>query len=94
MSNILGAGFPGGSDSKESACSAGDLGLIPELGLAPREGNSYSLQHFGLDKSMDRGAWWATDHGVAKTQIQLSNFEFSLDIDHYSLNLLRLKDTG
>ena len=48
-----GVGFPGGSGSKESACSAGDLGSAPELGRSPGEGNSYPLQYFGLENSMD-----------------------------------------
>ena len=52
----------GGSDSKESACNAGDLGSVPELG----EGNGNPLQYSGLENPMDRGAWWATVHGVAE----------------------------
>ena len=48
-------GFPGGSDGKESAYSAGDLGLITGLGRSPGEGDSYSLQYSGLENSMDRG---------------------------------------
>ena len=56
------SGFPGGSNSKESTCSAGDLGLIPGLGRSPEEGNSYPPQDFGLENSMDRGAWQATVH--------------------------------
>ena len=50
-------GFPGGSAGKESACNAGDLGLIPGLGRCHGEGNSYPLQYYGLENSMDRGAW-------------------------------------
>ena len=46
-------GFPGGSDSKESACNAGDLGLISGLGRSPGEGNGYPLQYPGLENSMD-----------------------------------------
>ena len=46
-------GFPGGSDNKEPACNAGDLGLIPGLGRSPGEGNSYPLQYSGLRNSMD-----------------------------------------
>ena len=46
-------GFPGGLDSKASACNAGDLGLIPGLGRYPGEGNSYPLQYSGLENSMD-----------------------------------------
>ena len=48
-------GFPGGSDGKESARNAGDLGLIPGLGRSPREGNGYPLQYSCLENSMDRG---------------------------------------
>ena len=53
-------GFPGVSDGKESACSAGDLGLIPRLGRSPGEENGYPLQQSCLEKIMDRGAWQAT----------------------------------
>ena len=55
--------FPGGSDGKEPACNAGDLGSIPGLGRFPGEGNGYSLQYSCLENSMDRGAWQATVHG-------------------------------
>ena len=47
-------GFPGGSDAKESACNAGDLGLIPESGRYPGEENGYSLQYSGLENSMTK----------------------------------------
>ena len=60
-------GFPGGSEVKASACKVGDLGLIPGLGRFPGEGNGYPLQYSFLENPMDRGAWWATVHGVAKT---------------------------
>ena len=66
-------GFPGGSKVKASACNAGDLGLIPELGRSPGEGNGSPLQYSCLENPMDGGAWWATVHGVAKSQILLSN---------------------
>ena len=52
-------GFPGISDGKESACSAGDLGL----GRSPGEGNDNPLQYSCLKKPMDGEAWWATVHG-------------------------------
>ena len=65
--------FPGGSDSKESDCNAGGLGSIPVLGRSPGKGNDNPLQYFCPENSMDRGAWWATVHGVAKSQTQLSN---------------------
>ena len=58
----------GGSDGKESVCNAGHLGLIPGSKRSPEEGNGYPLQHFCLENSMDRGALWATVHGVAKSQ--------------------------
>ena len=56
---------------KEYACNAGDTALIPGLGGAPGEGNGNQLQYSCLDNPMDRGAWWATVPGVAKSQIQL-----------------------
>ena len=59
-------GFLGGSDSKESACNAGDLGLIPGSGRSPGEGNGNALQCSCLENSMDRGTWWATVYGVAE----------------------------
>ena len=55
-------GFPGSSDSKQSVCDAGDLGSIPGSGRSPGEGNGYPFQYFCLEKSMDRGGWWATVH--------------------------------
>ena len=58
----------GGSDSKESAWNAGDLGSVPELGRAPGERNSFPLQYSYLKNPMDRGAWWATLHEVTKSQ--------------------------
>ena len=57
-----------GSDGKESAYSAGDLGLIPRLGRSPGEGSDNPLQYSGLENSMDRGAWQARVHGVPKSQ--------------------------
>ena len=61
-------GFPGGSEVKVSACSAGDLGSIPGLGRFPGEGNGNPLQYSCLEHSMDGGAWWATVHGVTKNR--------------------------
>ena len=61
-------GFPGGSDSKQSACNEGDLGLIPGLGTSPEEGNGNPLQYSCRENLMDRGAWWATIHGVTKSR--------------------------
>ena len=50
-------GFPGGSDSKASACNVGDLGLIPGSGKSPGEGNGNPLQYSCLDNPMDGGSW-------------------------------------
>ena len=66
-------GFPGSSDSKVSACNARDSGLIPGSGRSPGEGNVYPLQYSFLENSMDRGAWRAIVHGVAKTRTPLSD---------------------
>ena len=55
--------FSGGSESKESACNAGDLGLISGSGRSLGEGNSNPLQYSCLENPMDRGAWWAAVHG-------------------------------
>ena len=66
-------GFPGGSDCKGSACNVEDLDLIPGLGRSPGEGNGYPFQYSCLENPMDRGAWWATIHGVAKSWTRLSN---------------------
>ena len=65
--------FPGGSEGEASACDAEDPGLIPGSGRSPGEGNSNSLQYSCLENSVDRGAWWATVHGVTKNWTQLSD---------------------
>ena len=52
-------GFPGISAGKESACNAGDLGLIPGLGRSPGEVNGNPLYYSCLENSTDRGGWWA-----------------------------------
>ena len=61
-------GFPGASEGKASACNEGDLGSIPGSGRSPGEGNGNPLQYSCLENPMDREAWWATVHGVAKNQ--------------------------
>ena len=58
--------FPGGSGGKESACNAGDPGLIPGLGRFPRGGHGNALQYPCLENPMDRGAWWATVLGLQR----------------------------
>ena len=66
-------GFPSGSEVKASACSVGDLGLIPGSGRSPGEGNGNPLQYSCLENPVDRGAWWATVHGVSKSWTRLSD---------------------
>ena len=58
---------------KNPPASAGDVGSIPGSRRSPEEGNGNPLQYSCLENSMDRGAWWVTVHGVAKSQTQLSN---------------------
>ena len=66
-------GFPGGSVVKNSSANAGDTGSIPGWGRSPEEGNGNPLQYSCLGNPMDRDAWWATVHGVAKSWTPLSN---------------------
>jgi len=72
-------GFPCSSVSKESSCNArisaydaGDLGSISGLRRSPGEGNGNPLQYSCLGNPMDRGAWWATVHGVARVRHDLA----------------------
>ena len=60
--------IPGGSEVKVSAYNVGDLGSIPVSGRSPGEGNGNPLQYSCLENPMDRGAWWATVHMVAKSR--------------------------
>ena len=66
--------FPDGSDGKQSACKAGDLGSIPGLGRRPGEGNGYPLQSSGWENSMDRGAWQATTLDTSKSWTRLRDY--------------------
>ena len=73
---VVNLGFPGGAVVKKPPANAGDardVGSIPGLGKSLEEGNGNPLQYSYLGYPMDRGAWQATVHGVAKTQTQLSN---------------------
>ena len=60
-------GFPGGSDIEESEFNAGDLGSIPGLGISSEGGMATHSSIHAWRIPMDRGAWWATVHGVAKS---------------------------
>ena len=72
-------GFPDGPNGKESACNSGDLDSIP------REGNGIPLQYSCLENPMDRRAWWAAAHGVAKSRRRLNDFTFTF---HFSLSCI------
>ena len=71
-------GFPDGASGKESACKAGDIGLILGTGRSPGEGNSNPLQYSWVGNPMDRGAWQATVSGVTESQTQLSTDSHTL----------------
>ena len=64
--------FSSGSDGKELACNAEDLGLISGWGRSPGEWNSYPLQYSCLENPMDRGAWQATVYGVTRVRHDLA----------------------
>ena len=85
-------GFPGGSDGKESACNAGDLGLIPGLGRFPGGGLDNPLQYSWLENPRNKGASWAAVHGVTESDTaerlntwkvnELAIILASLDFEH------------
>ena len=68
--------FPSGLAGKESTCSVGDLGLIPELGRSPGEGKGYPLQYSDLENSMD-----CIIYGVTKSRTRLSDFHFDFSFN-------------
>ena len=65
--------FPGDSEVKVSACNVGDLSSIPGSGRSPGGGKGNPLQYSCLENPMDRGAWWATVHGVTESRTRLSD---------------------
>ena len=76
-------GFPSGLAVKNLPANAGDAGSIPGLGRSPGEGNGNPLQYSCLENPMDRGAWQAAVHGVAKeldTTQQLNNYNIHIQI--------------
>ena len=73
-------GFPGGSEGKASACSAGGQVSIPESGRYPEEGNGNPLQYPCLENPVDGETWKATVHGVTKRQTRLSNLTFTFTV--------------
>ena len=87
-------GLPGGWDSKKSTCNAGDPGSIPGLGRSSGEGSGNPLQYSCLENSMDKGAWWATVHGVTKSRTRLSDFhhQWKHERKRKSLEILPLRN--
>ena len=81
-------GFPGDSESKETACSVGNLGSIPGLGRSPGEGNGNPLQCSCLENPMDRGALPATVHGIA-TELDMTEQPHF----HFICKALKTSDT-
>ena len=81
-------GFPGGSDGKEPACSAGDPGSIPGPGRSPGEGNGNPLQYPCLKNPMDGGAWKTTVHGVAKSRNDFTFTSLSCMGKHEKKNMI------
>ena len=65
---VFALGFPGALVVKNPPANAGDTGLIPGLGRCPGGGHGNPLQYSCLENSMDRGAWQATIHAIAKSQ--------------------------
>ena len=76
LASLASGGFLSGSDGQEPACSAGDPGSIPGLGISSAEGNGNPLQYSCLENPMYGAAWRATVHGVAKSLTRLSDFTF------------------
>ena len=70
---LIYCGLPRWLSGKEFACNAGDKGSIPGWGRVPGEGNGNLFQYSCLRNPMDRGVWWATVQGVAKSWTQLGD---------------------
>ena len=80
-------GFPGDSDSKESACNGEDPGSIPGSGRSPGEGKGNPFQDSCLENSMDGGAWQATVHGVAKESDMTEQLSFTFTFFLYFFSI-------
>ena len=85
---------------KESACNAGDTGLVPGSGRSPGEGDGNPLQYSSLENSKNRGTWWTAVHGVPKSWTRLSDFTFTFHAlekemaTHSSVLAWRIPGTG
>ena len=80
-SSVINLSFSGGSVAKNLPANAGDSGLIPGSGRSPGEGNGNPLQYSWLGNPMDGGAWKAIVHGVEKSQIPLSDWTTTINLD-------------
>ena len=80
-------GFPDGPDSKESACSVGDLSSVPELGRSPGERKGNPFQYSCLENSMDRGAWKIKVHGLQRVTHDwaTTTFTFTFNATNYKV---------
>ena len=79
-------GFPGGSVAKNPPANAGDAGLIPGSGRSPGEENDNQLQYSCLENPMDRGAWWAPVHGIARVRHNLALSFFLSFLPYINMN--------
>ena len=79
-------GFPVGSDGNESACTAGDPGSTPGSGRPPGEGNGTRLRYSRLENPMDKGAWWATVHGVTESNMTERRAVSHFHVYHTEIN--------
>ena len=86
-------GFPGHSVVKNLPASAGDVHLIPGLGISPGEGNGTPLQCSGLGNRMDRGAWWAAIYGVAQSRTQLKQLSSKKTVAQTVKHLPTMQET-
>ena len=79
---------------RESACNAGDLGLIPGLGRSPGEGDGYPFQYYCLENSMDRGAWRAQFMGLPRVDHDWMTFTTSFTIQYCCLGNTCTEEPG
>ena len=86
---FYGRGFAGDSVGKESTCNVGDPSSIPGLGRSPGKGKGYPLPYSSLENSMNRGTWWATVHGVTKSQTPLSDLHVHFSFFYGRREILR-----
>ena len=94
MTAVVFTTFPGGLEGKASVYNAEDPCSIPGSGRSPGEENGNPLRYYCLENPIDRGAWQATVHGVAKSQTRLSNFTFNQNLRNGELNETKMFTWG